>query len=67
MALPAWYSSQKPTTALAASRMRIMMKSSQWPTTADRIIAASIIQGIGPQKYERNFSSRLTFFSGSSL
>jgi|GEM_PF-5541485 len=50
MALSAWYSSQKPTTALASSSTMIMTKSDQWCTTADSTAAASIIQGIGPQK-----------------
>ena len=50
MALPAWCSSQNPTTALAKSKRRMMKKSGQCWATAERITAASIIQGIGPQK-----------------
>ncbi len=50
MALPAWCSSQNPTTALEASRRRMMKKSSQCRTIPDRITAASIIHGMGPQK-----------------
>ena len=50
MALPAWCSSQNPTTALARSRSRMMPKSGQCRATADRITAASIIHGMGPQK-----------------
>ena len=50
MALPAWCSSQKPTTALAISSTRMMKKSAQCPTAPDRITATSIIHGIGPQK-----------------
>ena len=50
MALPAWRSSQKPTTALETSRTRMMKKSGQCRTTPDRITATSIIHGIGPQK-----------------
>ncbi len=50
MALPAWCSSQNPTTALARSRRRMMAKSGQCRATAERITAASIIQGMGPQK-----------------
>jgi hypothetical protein len=50
MALPAWRSSQNPTTALATSRSRMMKKSGQCRTTPDRITAASIIHGMGPQK-----------------
>ena len=50
MALPAWCSSQNPTTAFEQSRRRIMKKSSQCRTTPERITAASIIHGIGPQK-----------------
>src|ERR1700691_1379954 len=67
MALPAVRSSQNPTTALATRRRRIMKKSGQCRTTPDRITATSIIHGIGPQKYERNFSNRLVFFSSISL
>ena len=50
MALPAWYSSQEPTTALAISSTRMMKKSGQWPTTPDKMTATSIIHGMGPQK-----------------
>ena len=50
MALPAWRSSQNPTPALASSSTRMMKKSSQCMSTAERITAASIIQGMGPQK-----------------
>ena len=50
MALPAWCSSQNPTTALEKSRSRMMKKSGQCRTTPDRITAPSIIHGIGPQK-----------------
>ena len=67
MALPAERSSQNPTTALVHKRTRIMKKSGQCFTTPDRITATSIIQGIGPQKYERNFSSAFVFFTGSSF
>ena len=45
----------------------MMKKSGQCRTTADRTTAASIIQGIGPQKYERNFRNSLVFFSSISL
>ena len=50
MALPAWCSSQNPTTALASSSTRMMKKSGQCRSIADRITAASIIHGMGPQK-----------------
>ena len=50
MALPAWCSSQNPTTALASSRTRMMPKSGQCWASAERMTAASIIHGIGPQK-----------------
>ena len=50
MALPAWCSSQNPMLALASSKIKMMMKSGQWPRTPDRMTATSIIQGIGPQK-----------------
>ena len=50
IALPAWCSSQNPTTALEQQQRRMMKKSAQWRTTAERITAASIIQGMGPQK-----------------
>ena len=50
MALPAWCSSQNPTTALETSKTRMMKKSGQCRTTPDRITAASIIHGMGPQK-----------------
>ena len=50
MALPAWCSSQNPTAALATSRTRMMKKSGQCRSTPDRITAASIIHGMGPQK-----------------
>ena len=35
---------------LAISRTRMMKKSGQCPTAADRMIAISIIHGMGPQK-----------------
>ena len=44
-----------------------MPKSSQFRTIAERITAASIIHGIGPQKYVRNFRNGLAFFSSISL
>ena len=50
MALPAWCSSQNPTTALDNSSSRMMKKSGQCRTTPDRITAPSIIHGMGPQK-----------------
>ena len=50
IALPAWCSSQNPTTALATSKSRMMAKSGQWRATAERITATSIIHGMGPQK-----------------
>jgi hypothetical protein len=50
IALPAWRSSQNPITALAKSRTRMMKKSGQCLSTPERITAASIIQGMGPQK-----------------
>ncbi len=50
MAFPAWYSCQKPTTALMIRRANMIPKSSQRPMMADMTTAASIIQGIGPQK-----------------
>ena len=45
----------------------MMPKSTQCRTTSERIAAASIIQGIGPQNDARSLSSGLAFFSGSSL
>ncbi len=45
----------------------MMKKSGQCRSTPDRITAASIIHGIGPQKYVRNFRSGLAFFSSISL
>ena len=50
MALPAWCSSQNPTAALATSSSKMMKKSGQCRSTPDKITAASIIHGIGPQK-----------------
>ena len=50
MALPAWCSSQNPTTALERSKTRMIKKSGQCWATAERITAASIIHGMGPQK-----------------
>jgi len=67
IAFPAWYSSQKPTPAFIKSKARMMPKSSQWWTTADRVAATSIIQGIGPQKYERNLRRGFVLSSGISL
>ena len=40
----------------------MMMKSAQCCTTAEKMAAASIIHGIGPQKYPRNLSNGLRFF-----
>src|SRR5580658_3735155 len=45
----------------------MMPKSGQCRAAADRITAASIIQGIGLQKYERNFRILLVFFSAISF
>ena len=45
----------------------MMKKSGQCLSTPDRITAASIIQGIGPQKYVRNLRRELAFFSTSSF
>src|SRR6056297_3934930 len=67
MAFPAWCSSQNPTTALANNSNRIMPRSGQCLSTAERIAAISIIQGMGPQKYERNFRNWLGFLSFISL
>ena len=50
MAFPAWCSSQNPTMALATSSSKMMKKSGQCRSTPDKITAASIIHGIGPQK-----------------
>ena len=50
MALPAECSSVKPTVALASSRTRMMKKSGQCLRRPERITAASIIHGMGPQK-----------------
>ena len=67
IALPAWCSSQNPIVALATSRNRMMKKSGQCRSTADRITATSIIHGIGPQKYARNCRNGRVFFSSSSF
>ncbi len=67
IALPACRSSQNPTTALAKSSSRMMKKSGQCRTTPDRTTATSITQGIGPQKYIRNFRRGLVFFSTISF
>ena len=45
----------------------MMMKSGQCRTMPERTTATSIIQGIGPQKYIRNLSSGLVFFSSISF
>src|ERR1039458_8976073 len=45
----------------------MMKKSGQCRSTPDKITAASIIHGIGPQKYVSNFSSGLAFFSTISF
>ncbi len=45
----------------------MMKKSGQCRTTPDSTTATSIIQGIGPQKYKRNFRSELVFFSSISF
>ena len=50
IALPAARSSQNPTMALVHKRTKMIKKSGQCLTTPDRTTAASIIQGIGPQK-----------------
>ncbi len=50
MAESALCSCQKPTPALTTSMVRITARSAQWPTAAERMAAASIIQGIGPQR-----------------
>ncbi len=67
IALPAWCSSQNPIAALATSKSRMMKKSGQCRSTPDRITATSIIQGMGPQKYESSLSSGLAFCSAISL
>jgi len=60
IALPAWRSSQKPTTALETSKTRMMKKSGQCRTTPDRITATSIIHGMGPRNSEE-FQERIGF------
>ena len=45
----------------------MITKSAQSFTNSESTAAASIIQGIGPQKYERKRSSGLSAFSTSSL
>src|SRR5579862_5358656 len=67
MALPAARSSQNATTALDANSTKMMKKSGQCLTIPDRITAASIIQGMGPQKYVRNFQNALVVFSAISF
>ena len=67
MAFPAWRSSQNPTKALETSSTKMMKKSGQCRAAADRITAPSIIHGIGPQKYVRNFRNALGFFSSISF
>lgn len=49
-ALSALRSCQKPTAALNTSITQMMIMSDQWRTTSDNTAAASIIQGMGPQK-----------------
>ena len=44
-----------------------MKKSGQCWTMPDSTTATSIIHGIGPQKYLRNFSKALLFFSSISF
>ena len=44
-----------------------MKKSGQWRTIPENTTATSIIQGIGPQKHDKNFKSRLVFFSSISF
>jgi hypothetical protein len=46
---------------------KIIAKSSQRPSIAERMAATSIIQGMVPQKLPRNFISGLIFFSKISL
>ena len=50
IAFPAWNSSQKPTIAFPTRRTVMIAKSSQCRTMAESNAAASIIQGMGPQK-----------------
>src|SRR5664279_1361052 len=45
----------------------MMKKSGQWPTAPERITATSIIHGIGPQKYDRNFRNALVWCSAISF
>src|SRR5665648_1185283 len=45
----------------------MMKKSGQCPTAPERMTATSIIQGIGPQKYSRNFSSGFVLCSAISF
>src|SRR5665648_1151228 len=45
----------------------MMKKSAQCWTAPDRITATSIIHGIGPQKYPRNFSSGFVLYSTISF
>ena len=67
IALPAWCSSENPTPAFATSSNRMMKKSAQCPSAADRITAASIIHGIGPQKYASSARSELVVSSAISF
>jgi hypothetical protein len=52
---------------LATSSSKMMKKSGQCRSTPDKITAASIIHGIGPQKYVSSFRNGLSFFSSISL
>src|SRR5664279_2640661 len=45
----------------------MMKKSAQCPTAPDKITATSIIHGIGPQKYDRNFSNGFVLCSTISF
>ena len=53
MAPSACHSSQKPTAALTTRSTEMIARSAKWRTTAERIAATSIIQGMGPQKKRR--------------
>ncbi len=67
MALAAWCSSTKPTNPFITSSTAMIAASAQCRASSDNTSAASIIQGMGAQKYPRNASTGFRRRSAISL
>ena len=67
MALPAWRSSKNPNCRVGDEKNQDDEKSGRCRTTPERMIATSIIHGMGPQKYDNILRRTFCFFSSISF